>query len=90
MLCPMLVATTRAVPPCLRSFRIPDLAGFVDLLVRQANVSCRNLLLAGKKVLVCLRRYLSPLLRRIVFVGQAALRLALDQQGVGLCAVRPD
>jgi hypothetical protein len=37
-----------------------------------------NLLPLRKKVLVSLRRYLSPLLRSVVFIGKPALGLRLN------------
>lgn len=47
----------------------------MHLLVGQAELGCRNLLLFWKKVLVSLCRRLSPFLRRIIFVRKPTLCL---------------
>lgn len=60
---------------------IADDARFVDLFVSEAYFGRRNLLLVGKKVLICPRRYFATLLRRVVLVGEAALGTGFNLKG---------
>ena len=71
------------------NLRIADLSGFVDFLVSKARFHRRwNLLLIWKKVSALpLFANLPGSLRRIIFIGQPALRHALDFQSIGLGAV---
>jgi hypothetical protein len=71
----------------VRRFGITDNSGFVDVFVCEADVGRGNLLLFRKKVLIGPRCDLAPLLRRIIFVREAALGLRLDFQGVRLGAI---
>jgi hypothetical protein len=85
------VATTRSRRGCsseraaddarVGHFGVADDASFVDVFVREADVGNGNLLLIQKKVLVCPRCNLAPLLRCVVLVGEAALGAGFDLAG---------
>jgi len=64
------------------ALRIPKLAGFVDVFVREADVSNRwKLFLHGRAWLPVLGN-LTPLLRRVILIGQTALRHCLKSVAI--------
>ena len=66
--------------PGVGDFSIADDAGFVKLF-RRDNFRTAGFFHSGKSLVVTLRSDLAPLLRRVVFIGEAAL-------GAGQAAAR--
>ena len=69
----------------LRLLRIADDAGFVQFLRRHDGDAAH--LFRGGKACLAVCSNLAPLLRRVVFIGKAALRRGFDLQRVGLGAM---
>ena len=74
--------------PGLSNFRIADDASFVNVFVSEADVgdACHFRVRSGTMLIACAADF-TPLMRRVIFIGQPTLRARFDLEPVGLRAL---